>query len=747
MKSVVRLCAVGILCAAEASAAMGPGTFARERAGRDWRDGILVANGSTAALACAPAHFEWTINRNDLYDGTVADCDYMPHAEVKKMFAAMERPHAMNIKDRPRGDTSLRSTISAATLRVSPWAGIGWAMPTPPAVSESLDMARGLLSAKMNSPWFAGRAQSCVPRAHDVLAVRILDEDQPNRRYKIELAPIEDARLGAPRKFAADGISGFVRKLPDGRFYAAARSDDARREIFVAVRVAPDGDAAASQAREAVREAVRAGFAALEAENAAWWGDFWRRGARVSLPQHPEVERQWYYSLYALASQYGKAPMPGLNGLVYGPWDSSTPGIGSQGYTHDQNVQIPMFAFFPLNHAEFAVSFADTYLNALPLLRAQTRERFGTDGVSLPLNMNQDGRELPVGPYRYTLCGSAYSGLVLCWAWRYSRDVTLLKERIYPLLREFAAFYLGLCEKGADGRYHFDRMIPPEIFSVTIDESSTIAMLHTCLETLVEASELLGADEGLRAKWRDVLAHYPEIAKHSSGAWWCGPEIPDDASMWGGHLFYPFFPAECDTSDLTAARKTLEYAQNEGKEMVYGWGKPHPNHDWSMFYQTATALRLGDGARGWEMVGDFYDWFRKPNGLFTHNPVIIDPAASGLTVADLEERVRRLPVWNKRSWNGKLSGGQLRTGGLEISSDPDAKRLVPPVIEGGSAYLFLASEALCQSWGGKIRLFPCVPPGFTGAFENFRAEDGSVVSARMENGRIVSQSICARPEK
>lgn len=34
-----------------------------------------------------------------------------------------------------------------------------------------------------------------------------------------------------------------------------------------------------------------------------------------------------------------------------------------------------------------------------------------------------------------------------------------------------------------------------------------------------------------------------------------------------------------------------------------------------------------------------------------------------------------------------------------------------------------------------------VPPDFTGAFENFRAEDGSVVSARMENGRIVSQSI------
>lgn len=748
MKSVVRLCAVGILCAAEASAAMGPGAFARERAGRDWRDGILVANGSTAALAYAPAHFEWVINRNDLYDGTVGECEYLTHAEVNRHLDTMAYPHTFGLKDRMKGDCGLRQTVSAAILRVRPWAGIGWAMPTPPRVEESLDMARGLYSAKMTSPWYPGGVRCCVPRVHDVIAVRIDDEAFPSRRYKIELAPIEDARLGAPVRFGTPEDGGFSRRLPDGRFYAAALRVEDGRELVVAVRVAASAESAVAEAREAVRDASALGFAALEKENAAWWGSFWSRGGRVSFPQHPAIERQWYFSLYALASQYGKAPMPGLNGLGYGPLDSSTPGVSSQGYTHDQNAQIPMFAFFPLNHAEFAEPFADTYLNGLDLLHGQTRARFGTDGVSLPLNMNQDCRELPAGGYRYTLCGSAYSGLVLAMAWRYSRDRSLLERKVYPLLREFAAFYLGLAKKGADGIYHFDRMVPPEIFTVTRDETSVISLLKTCLETLVEASELLGCDAELREKWRDVLAHYPVPAKLPDGAWWCGPDVKPDHRMWGGHLFYPFFPSEAYADDLEAASRTLAYAETRGMEMCYGWGKPHPNHDWSMFYQTATAIRLGDREKGWTMLGDFHEWFAKPNGLFSHNPVIVDPQVATATREQLEDRVRRTTApWTTRSWDDSVITNALRTGGAEISADPDAKRLVAPVIEGGSAYLFLASETLLQSWGGKIRLFPSVPPDFTGAFENFRAEDGSVVSARMENGRIVSQSICARSEK
>ena len=57
------------------------------------------------------------------------------------------------------------------------------------------------------------------------------------------------------------------------------------------------------------------------------------------------------------------------------------------------------------------------------------------------------------------------------------------------------------------------------------------------------------------------------------------------------------------------------------------------------------------------------------------------------------------------------------------------------MLEGTSAFLMLSSEALCQSWGGEIRLFPSVPANFTGRFENFRARVGDKVFLMESTGR------------
>ena len=144
---------------------------------------------------------------------------------------------------------------------------------------------------------------------------------------------------------------------------------------------------------------------------------FWEKGAKATFASDETVDTQWNYSLYALASQFGRAPMPALNGLTYGPIDTATGGVGSNCYVHDQNVQIPMMPFFPLGHAEFVRTFVETYERAIGEIERRTREVFGADGAYLPLNMNPNGREAPIADYRYTLCGSAYSGLVLAQAW------------------------------------------------------------------------------------------------------------------------------------------------------------------------------------------------------------------------------------------------------------------------------------------------------------------------------------------
>jgi hypothetical protein len=498
----------------------------------------------------------------------------------------------------------------------------------------------------------------------------------------------------------------------------------------MAVRTTRDAADPAQAAIAAVLSAQRDGFDAVRSDNAAWWKDFWDKGARATFLSEPEIDTQWNYSLYSLASQFGSSPMPALNGLTYGPPGDGTGGIGSHCYVHDQNVQIPMMPFFPLGHAQFVKPFAKTYSDVLPELKRRTREVFGVGGAYLPLNMNPNGREAPIAEYRYTLCGSAYSGLVLAQAWWYSRDEALLKE-VYPLLKEFIRFYTETMEQGKDGKYHFIWSVPPEIFTGTRDDTAIVACLKPCLEVAVEAAERFGCDQEDAKLWKDVLAHYPDIAKHSEGGWWCGPEIPDDHYMYGGHLFYPFFPSEADT-DVKTAKKTLDYVWKYAVEISAETPKPHPVHEWSAFYTGIARTRLFGGAEGWCALKEFYDNFAKPNGLFSHNSIVV----TDMTREQADENVKKAGPLVRRNFKNKMVEFSRR-GPLDLTTDVESKRVVAPVLEGTSAFLMIAGEALCQSWGGEVKIFPSVPKGFTGKFENFRTRQGYIVSAAMENGKVV----------
>ena len=733
--------------------------FERERAGSIWQDGLFIGDGATGAMAYAPMHLEWTVNRNDVFDSRVFDCTYTPHAEVMRCVAtnAGHSVAFLNFDERktirgPADGDRLTLSMSAAQLRIRFWSGVGWSMPSIPATRQELDTRTGELKESMTSPSLTPEALSFVERSRDVMVVDIGDPNAKGRSAVIELARHEDPRFDPlPFRWAnGAGVAAFEQKMPGGETYAVALSAPAngvrtmgrtaqmnvrgRQTLFLAVRTTRDGADPLALAVAAVKAAERDGFEKVRADHRAWWADFWAKGARASFASDPVVDTQWNYSLYALASQFGSSPMPALNGLTYGPLDGGNGGIGSHCYVHDQNVQIPLMPFFPLGHADFVKPFVRTYEDGMAELERRTREVFGAKGAYLPLNMNQNCREAPIADYRYTLCGSAYSGLVLAQAWWYTHDEAILKE-VYPLLKKFILFYTDTATREADGTYHFIWSVPPEIFTGTKDETAVVACLKPCLEVAVEAATRFGCDAAERDLWKDILAHYPKIAKHSEGGWWCGPEVPDDHYMYGGHLFYPFFPSEADT-DVETAKKTLDYTWKWAEEISYETPEPHPVHEWSALYTGIATTRLYGGARGWKALKDFYAGFAKPSGLFSHNPIIV----TDLTPEQISANVKKAPKKIRRDFRGRL-GERGRGGPGDLTYNPDGKRLVAPVLEGGAAFLMLASEALCQSWSGEIRLFPSVPADFTGRFENFRVRGGYRVSAEMKRGKLVDWSV------
>ena len=740
--------------------------------GRDWRDGLLLGNGNLAAVAYAPGHLEYVINKVDVFDPTQEEGmlkKIIPHEEFLKRIRRMEPKNTLflnKLEDAPLKRKRHRDTLSCAVLRLSSWYGIGWSAPPVPVTKRKLSLYDGVLEEEMDSHNLHLRVKMFIPRDREVIAMRLSGTSGNGPLpHILELVRPSDDRLRAPVWHTEkENFLAFTQALPGNRiFYTIAvcflpREGQSPRsaagkdrcgvleqtgdvDLFLAVKTGKNADRTYCEAVKELEEAKKLTFEDLEKANKAWWHAYWNKGAFASFGKYADLQKYYTFSLYEIACAYGKAPMPGLNGMAYGPLTERVPGVGCQGYAHDQNAQISALGCIPANHAELIHAFADTYLNAAKVLKKNTKKTFGCDGIYIPLSANQLGRECPTRSYRYTLCGSAYTGMVLCYAWNYTRDKTLLREKLYPLLREFVIFYSRIMHKGKDGKYHLDWSVPPEIFSLTRDELSTLALFKLCLETAIEASWILGEDEKLRPQWEELLLNYPPMPKRPDGAYWCGPDIPLNHFFYGGHTLYPFFPAAIE-NDLSAAKKTLKFIEEEAVERSFAdWNDNfHMNHDWSVFITTAANLRAGNREKGWKGVHRFLELFGKENGLFSHDPILIGP------VRESEENEKRNAF---RLYRNQIDAERkpLHKDDPNIShvscvtENPDAKRLAPAVLEGNSAFLFLASETLLQSHGSKIRLFPGVPEDFTGEFVSFLAQGGFQVDAKMHEGKILYAKI------
>lgn len=741
-----------------------------DRAGSDWRDGLFLGNGNIGVLAYAPSHLEWVFNKVDVFDPTVEPAlldKVTPYDRLCHQLDAMKHKHSMFLRDQesaPFDRPSLRSTLSAALLRLRFWPGIGWAAPPAPLTSQKLSLFDAVLTENMSSHRFHPAAEMFAVRSSGTFAMRISEKDAPNRPHIFEFVRPAADFLAPAVWHTVDNTFIFEQKLPGGRdFYvsalrilprnggtpavlqktsanAATIFQQGDMDVFLTVKSSFESADPLAAALLELDELSLHGYDQLKEIHLQWWHRYWDSGY-ADFGRYKDFQRYYTFSLYEIASSYAQPPMPGLNGLTYGPVSEQTPGVTTQGYVHDQNAQIPAMVFFAANRTDLVKVLASTYIYSIEKLKKYTRKIFNVPGIFLPLNTNQFGTEYPTRHYRCTFCGSAYTGLILAQAWKYTLDVELLRDYLYPLLREFAIFYVSLMQKDEQGTYHTHWSVPPEIFTFTRDEAAIVSMLKVILEVLVETAPILGRDAVWRQKWQDVLDHYPAIPQTPDGALWAGLDVPFDHYFFGGHILYGYFPSGA-VKDDDVARKTLDLIEKSSVERSFAdlsnlW---HPNHDWSMFLQTATRLLCGDYARGWRDTARFLELFGKENGLFSHDPILIaDPA-----VSEANEKAASAKLKTDRKW---IDGTLLAPDNPEIpysvtvTPNPDAKRLAPAVQEGSSAFAFLLNTALLQSRNGIIKVFPAVPPDFTGSFDRLLAEGAMEVSAKMKNGKVLSVRI------
>jgi alpha-L-fucosidase 2 len=247
-----------------------------------------------------------------------------------------------------------------------------------------------------------------------------------------------------------------------------------------------------------------------ENENRSRSAEFWSK-SRVAIAD-PLLENLWFETLHArrCTNRADRYP-PGLflpsTVQDYSHWHGD--------YHTNYNLQEPFWGDYTANHLELG----DAYFQAMePLLevgRKIARDYYNARGAFVQLSgypalMEDDPLGcVPMGRMAY-MTGWAMNQY--WWRYLYTRDEEWLRKTGYPAIRDCALFYTDFLKRGEDGLYHaFPSNQGEDGFTGNpkdyTDRAQVMRHMRYCLRAAIRASEILKADPGLRAQWRDRLEH------------------------------------------------------------------------------------------------------------------------------------------------------------------------------------------------------------------------------------------------
>ena len=298
-------------------------------------------------------------------------------------------------------------------------------------------------------------------------------------------------------------------------------------------------------------------YSNLHRQHVRWWAAFWSRtfvhlSSADSLADFAERIRTLH--LYYMAStSRGNLPSK-WNGLLFITEGDKTK-WGSQFVVW--TTEMMYFPLFAADAVDLTDPYFTMYLQHLPACRKAAEQRWGSKGAYYPEIVPFDGpvvlpedaakefrdfftgknktilskRALSLCRFEGHLCVVAFhalkgryswashiasSGSELAvqawWRYRYTGDTAWLRTHAYPLLRDTVEFYRHLVKKGEDGRYHIHGTNVHEQFWAVTDGIMDLAAIRGTAPLAIKAANILGIDEQLCAKWKDLLdnlAPYP----------------------------------------------------------------------------------------------------------------------------------------------------------------------------------------------------------------------------------------------